>query len=358
MIFSSARFTSAWVTGILSLALFGAGCLPGTSSTSATDGGIFRTKDEGGAWQQLRTLNLGTKLGSIANLGTAALTVDPQDPLAVYAGTLENGLLYSLDGGESWNQARGLSIGRVQTVAVDPKDKCTVYATRGNQIFKTDNCGRDWNQAYFDPRTALVFQALIVDWYNPRTLYAGTSEGDIFRSDDGGKSWRRLQLVARERVNSLAIDPRDSRVIYAATNGSGILKTTDGGASWTAIADAFKDFEGAKRVTAVVVDPQLAGTVYAVSKYGILESNDAGATWHALTLPTPAGTVDIRALAVHPKDSRVLVYATNASLVVTRDSGATWTARKLPTTRGVSSIVFDRSPREQTLFLGTAPIKK
>jgi len=336
---------------VFGLMLLGAGCLDATPV--ALDGGIFRSADNGATWKQLKILNLGTKLGSLADLGTVTIAADPQDPSAVYVGTVENGLLYSLDGGESWSPAKGLTIGRVNAVAIDPKDKCTVYAAKSNQIFKTKNCSRDWNQVFFDPRLDKVFTALTIDWFNRNILYAGTSEGDIFRSDDGANTWRALERVEGTRINNLVIDPRDSRIVYAATGGAGILKTIDAGAHWDHIIKPFQDFESARRPTSVVVDPIVANRVYEVSKYGILRSDDGGANWKPLTLPTPPGTTDIRALVIHPKNPHILVYASDTSLIFSVNEGTSWTPKKPPTGRGISSLIFTVSP-DPVLFLGAA----
>jgi photosystem II stability/assembly factor-like uncharacterized protein len=346
----------AFLASVCALFLLGQGCL-GSKPAAGLDGGVYRTHDNGVQWKQLKILNLGSKLGSIADLGTVSMAVDPEDPLAVYVGTTENGLIYSLDGGESWMPAKGLSIGRVNAIAIDPKDKCTVYAASANQIFKTTNCSRDWNRAFFDPRTDKVFTALAIDWFNSNILYAGTSEGDLFRSDDGGSSWRVSQRVDGVRINTISIDPRDSRMVYVATNGSGVLKTKDGGATWERIVQQLQDYDSARRPSRVVLDPKVAGVVYNVSKYGLLRSDDAGATWKPLTLPTPAGSVDIKAFVIHPKDSRLLIYATDTSIVFSIDGGATWTPKKLPTTRGVSSLIYDSSA-DPSLYLGVAPQKK
>ncbi|MSR85067.1 hypothetical protein EXS71_01330, partial [Candidatus Uhrbacteria bacterium] len=110
---------SLFLAPLLALVLLGQGCLNGPAKL---DGGAFMTKDSGINWIQLKTLNLGTRLGSLADLGTVTMTIDPQDPLALYMGTTENGLLYSLDGGDSWAPSKGLSIGRINAILVDPKD--------------------------------------------------------------------------------------------------------------------------------------------------------------------------------------------------------------------------------------------
>jgi len=342
---------------VVALALMGQGC-GGSQSAAGPDGGMFRTKDKGVAWTQLKTLNVGAKQGSIANVGIATLAIDPQDTKAVYAGTEQNGVIYSLDGGDSWEPAQGLTSGRVPAVAVDPKDKCTIYATRGNQVFKTSNCSRDWTAVYFDPRS-ITFTSIVVDWFNPNVLYAGTSDGDIVKSENAGATWRVAHRIDGYKINMIAMDPRDSRIVYAATDRAGLLKTSDGGATWSQIRKELQEFESAQRANIVLPDPSVANRVYTVSKYGILQSDDGGATWKALKLPTPSGTVDMKAFAVNPKDSRELVYATDKAVIWSTDGGQTWTPKKLPTSRGASIILYDPSSTAAaaTIYLGTLPPK-
>lgn len=335
------------------LALTGQGCLGTTSSTSTgPDGGVFRTADGGETWKQLKVLNTGAQQASIQNVGIASMAVDPQDPKAVYAGTVLNGIIYSLDGGDSWAPANGLNTGRVNAIAVHPKDKCTVFAARANQIMKTDNCSRDWTQIYFDPRTDKQFTSLLVDWFNPQAMYAGTTDGDIVKSENGGATWRVAYRLDGIKINQLAMDPRDSRIVFAATDRSGLLKSIDGGQSWVQIRNELQSFSGANRANIVAIDPSVANRVYTVSTYGILQSNDLGNTWTALQLPTPPGSVDMKAFAINPKSSKSLVYATDKAVIWSDDGGATWTPKKLPTSRGAAVLMYDSSASKPNLFLG------
>ena len=338
------------------LVLLGQGCGGGAQKASGSDGGLFKTSDGGDTWRQLQIINVGSKRASIADMGIVSVVVDPQDPQAVYAGTVENGVISSLDGGDSWQPAAGLSAGRVNAIGVDAKNKCTVYATLSNQIMKTTTCGRDWTRVFFDPR-ALTFTALTADWFNPQIVYAGTSDGDVLRSDNGGESWRSVRRVEGVRINQLVVDPRDSRIVYGATNSAGILKTTDGGQNWMLIRNELQDFSDARRVNLIVLDPNTANRVYAISKYGIVASDDGGATWRGLQLPTPPGSVDMKAMAVHPKDARRLVYATDKAVIWSIDGGQTWTTKKLPTSRGAAYMTYDVAD-QPSLFLGATPAAK
>ncbi len=341
--------------GVGALILMGAGCSFGGSSKaiSTVDGGVFKTANLT-EWAQLNVLNQGPKLGSIGNVGTTTGVFDPQDPTVMYVGTAQNGLLMSLDAGASWQQARGLTTGAVASIAVHPREKCTVFVAKANQLLKTDTCGRDWAQIYFDPRTAQQYTSIVIDPVNPKTLYAGNVDGDILRSEDEGTSWRVLHR-AESRVNAITIDPRDTNVLYVATNGSGVLKTVDRGVSWQEIRAELDAYEGARRPLMILLDPTKSTTIYHVSRNGVLRSDDAGGSFRALALPTPSQQTNIRAFAIHPRMTNTLVYATDTSVVSTQDGGQTWTPKKLPTTRSASFLLFDNNPTQTSLYLGTIP---
>lgn len=348
------------IAPFLALALFGQGCLGGSPApATGPDGGVWKTTDRGTTWVNKRAFVQGPKVSAnAATFSIVALAFDPQDTNTIYAATGENGLVYSLDGGDSWQQAKTLSTGRVNIVAVDPKNKCTVYASSANKIFKTETCGRDWIQIFFDPRTDKSFTKLVVDWYNPTNLYAGTSEGDVFKSHDSGANWQTIKRVEGAAITSLVMDPRDSRLLYVGTQGDGIWKTPDGGSTWVQIKKQFGDeYRDAHRVTQIVLDPKSPTAIYVVSKYGIIKSDDQGQTWKALNLTAPPGTIKISSFAIDPTDNKKMVYTGPNTVTYTSDGGITWSAKKLPTTRA-GSVVLIEPKNGNILYLGTIPQAK
>lgn len=350
---------SLLVAPLLALSLMGAGCfgLGGSSTTAVGDGGVFRTRDDAAKWEQLKVLNLETQMGSTIELGTVSVGLDPQDADTIYIGTNENGLMYTTNNAQSWHLSNGLSKGKINGIVVDTKDKCTVYALRSNQIHKTTTCGREWAEAWSHPKADTIITAIAGDWYNPKTLYIGTSEGDILRSDDGAVTWRPMHRVDNNRINDVKIDPKDSRVVYVATNGAGMLKSIDGGATWLEIRKQFQEFQYARTPKFIVLDPSTKDRVYHISKYGLLVTDDGGAAWRAVTLPTAPQDTEITSFVVNPKDPKVLAYSTKTALVMSKDGGATWSSKKLPTSRGVAWMVYTREEKP-ALLLGVAPVKK
>jgi photosystem II stability/assembly factor-like uncharacterized protein len=338
----------------LGVALLGQGCLGAKEvGPDGPDGGVFKTEDRGLTWTKKRVLVEGPRGVAMDDEVIVDLVADPQDHLAVYAATARRGLLVSIDGGDSWRPHGILATGRVEAVAVDPKNKCVVYATQGNKIFKTDNCGRDWRQIWFDPKVDKVFTRLAIDWFNSTAVYAGTSEGDILKSTDAGANW----LVAKRAgspVTAIAIHPTDSRVVYVATRGDGLWRTLDGGNTWLQIERQWSDFTNARRMSHVVVDPLNPTVVYAVSQFGILVSRDGAETWEALPLVSPPGSVEIRDFAVNPRESAEIQYVTTNTLVHSSDGGKTWTTQRLPSARVASSLLID-AEKGDVLYVGMGP---
>lgn len=344
---------------LVALSLFGAGCFGSSTTAKGPDAGVWKTTDRGQTpWVSKKALVApGPKItNAVATYTILQLAFDPQDHNVMYAATKENGMIYTLDGANTWQQPNTLNTGRVNAVAIDPKQKCTLYAASGNKIFKSDNtCGRDWQQIFFDPRTEKSFTQLIIDWYNPTNLYAGTSDGDIFRSKDSGVSWQVVKRVDGISITSLVMNQKDSRTVYAGTAGDGIWKTSDGGDSWIQIKKQFGDeYRDARRVTQVLIDPIDSETIYNVSKYGIIKSLDGGETWKALSLTAPPGALKINSLAIDPKNNKYLAFTGVATLQTSSDGGVTWTPKKLPTTQAGNVLVFDPVD-SNVMYLGTTP---
>ena len=228
--------------------------------------------------------------------------------------------------------------GRVNMFAVDPEDRAKYYiAVASGGVWKTVNAGTTWTPV-FDGEGAFSIGAIALDPKNSATVWVGTGEynsqrsvgyGDgVYRSDDGGKSWKNVGLKKSEHIGRIAIDPRDSNVVYVAAQGPlwsaggerGLYKTTDGGKTWKQII-TISDNTG---VTDVVIDPSNPDTIYAAAwqrrrhfftlinggpESAIYKSTDAGATWTKLRSGLPPGDLGRIGLAVSPVDTDV-VYAT------------------------------------------------
>jgi photosystem II stability/assembly factor-like uncharacterized protein len=227
--------------------------------------------------------------------------------------------------------------GRIGDVAVDPKNRNVWYvALASGGVWKTTNRGTTW-KPIFDDQGAYSIGCVTVDAKNPQVVWVGTGEnqsqrsvgfGDgVYRSDDGGGTWKHLGLKNSEHIAKVLIDPRYSDVVYVAAQGPlwgpggdrGLYKTTDNGKTWKAVLTASEN----TGVTDVCFDPRDPDVLYAATyqrrrhvgvligggpEAGIHKSADGGKTWVRLTDGLPKENLGRIALAVSPQRPDV-IYA-------------------------------------------------
>ncbi len=241
---------------------------------------------------------------------------------------------------------------RVASVAGVAGDPLVYYAgAASGGLWKTEDAGSTWRPV-FDDQDVHSVGALAVSQSDPRIVWAGTGEphirsnvtvgNGVYRSTDGGESWRHMGLDATGRVSRIVIHPTDPDVVYVAALGHahapqperGIYRTLDGGESWEQVL--FVD-EGTG-ASSVIMDPNNPRILFAgmwsviVNTWGresggpgsaIYRSSDGGDTWTRLEgrgLPTlPVGKIDV---CMSGADSR-RVYA----LIETGD-GVPWHGRE------------------------------
>jgi len=248
--------------------------------------------------------------------------------------------------------------GRVISFAVNPKNKAEYYVgVASGGVWKTTNDGTTWTPV-FDGEGSYSIGWVALDPNDPSVVWVGTGEsnsqrsvgyGDgVYRSDDGGKSWKNLGLKKSEHIGRIVIDSRDSKVVYAAAEGPlwgpggdrGLYKTTDGGKSWKDVLTISEN----TGVVDVALDPSNPDIVYAAAyqrrrhvftfidggpESAIYKSTDAGATWNKLKTGLPTEDMGRIGLAVSPADPNA-VYATieaangKGGIFRSTDKGATW----------------------------------
>jgi uncharacterized protein (TIGR03437 family) len=211
--------------------------------------------------------------------------------------------------------------------------------------------------------------ALAVDPTNADTAYAGGALGGVWKTTDGGKTWKALtDSQASLAIGSLAIDPQNHDTIYAGTGeannsgdsyyGAGILKSTDGGGTWKNIPGPFVQ-PTAQHIGALAVSPGSSNTVIAGADGGIYLSSDAGSTWKQV-LSAALGT----AVVFDPSNPSTVYAALGDScgdtcgisgngVYKSSDGGNTWTqqtgsgANAFPTT-GVGRVALGLSASTPT----------
>jgi len=248
--------------------------------------------------------------------------------------------------------------GRVADIAVDPRNRSLWYlANASGGLWKTTNRGNDW-EPIFDEGGSYSLGCVTIDTRNSDVIWLGTGEnssnrsvgyGDgVYKSSDGGQSWKRMGLSDSQHIGRILVDPRDSDVVFVAAEGPlwssggdrGLFKTTNGGRTWKAVLKISPN----TGVTDIAFDPRDPDVVYAASyqrrrhvglligggpESAIYKTTDGGRTWKKLSNGLPTVDIGRIALAVSPQNPDIvyaLVYAAGdeSGFFRSADRGETW----------------------------------
>jgi photosystem II stability/assembly factor-like uncharacterized protein len=174
-------------------------------------------------------------------------------------------------------------------------------------------------------------RCLALDPSDPDTLYVGTSDEGLFKSEDGGRTWEQLLGIEHPRVTAVAVSPTNGAV-YAGTEPSSLFVSRDGGASWRELEGmrnlpsaptwSFPPRPWTSHVRAIALshaDPNLV--VAGIELGGILRSADGGETWQD---QRPGAQPDCHSLYGHPGAPELLYEAGGGGFAQSTDFGESW----------------------------------
>lgn len=336
------------------LTLFGASCIQFGPAKSNIGGGVYQSANKGADWVEKNIAPTANGVGTIAGIDILNLVQDPQDTQAIYLTSAGTGLFYTWDGAESWNYVESLGSGYINSIAIDYKNKCVLYAATQNRIMKSEDCGRSWVSKYFDTRPEIFVSYLAVDTKNSNILYAGLSKGDLLKSTNGGEGWNTINRFSA-KIIKLLVNPNNSNIILAGIENNGLWKSENGGKTWKDLREKTKEFRGSDQVYNIV-ETNGASTIYLSSNYGLIRSDNFGESWSVVELLTPPGAVRIYGVATNPNNANELYYSTASTFYSSSDGGKNWTTRKLPTAKAGSALLVNQKDGN-VLYLGTKLIK-
>jgi photosystem II stability/assembly factor-like uncharacterized protein len=229
--------------------------------------------------------------------------------------------------------------GRVTDIEAVEANPAVVYvASASGGVWKSVNSGTTWTPIFTDQGTGNMGDLAIFQ-PNPDILWLGTGEscvrnsvgwGDgVYKSTDGGKSWVNVGLRQTHHVSEVLTHPTDPDVVYVAAQGHlwghtgerGIFKTTDGGRTWRRLGGGLPD-DGRTGASDLVMDPTNPQVLYAGfwerlrephtftsggPNGGIFKTTDGGETWTRLSAGLPGGPTGKIGLAVHRRNPRILM---------------------------------------------------
>ncbi len=263
--------------------------------------------------------------------------------ITICIGTVGSGAWTSEDVGACWRRV-GRGVGnesRVYGVAVHPREPRTVFLGADDGLYKSLDGGRSFEHID-SPMNRMDVWKIAFDPRDPDTVFAGTRPAALFRSHDGGRSWRKLPVdmveecpnVGVPRVTALAVDPADSRVVWAGVEVDGVRRSLDGGETWT-------------RITGGLSDPDIhdvavrasgnSRTVWTSTPREIFASLDTGESWQGLGVSQQFSLPYCRGLAVKSDDPDTVFVATGDGAAGTTgaiqrstDGGKSWRQLPLP----------------------------
>src|SRR5437868_644251 len=170
-------------------------------------------------------------------------------------------------------------------------------------------------------------RALSADPANPSRVLLGTSAGQIYQSEDAGKTWQRFVRIGKGNdyvVDHILFDPKQFGVIYVAawtleSEGGSVFKSTDNGHSWQPLAA----MEG-KSVRAIAVVHSDASTLIVGALDGVYRTRNAGETWTRISPESSAEIKNIESIAIDPADPDTIYAGTWHLPWKTTDGGKTW----------------------------------
>ena len=320
---------------VLSFVLTGCSIQLGSNKKTGDDSGVYISYDKGETWtQKVEFLNVGPNRSFFKSGQSTFIKQDLNDPKAIYVGTLQDGLLYSFDGGLGWQKTLS-NKGVVYDVSIDSKYRCTWYSAVNRRIYKSEDCGRNWREIHVDSNNQ-NFRSVVVDHINTNKVYAITGDGRLYKSEDFGGRWSMIKSFDNIAVSKLVMNHKNPGILYVCKFWSGIFKSENEGFDWINIVDNInlgdgKQLAGIKEYKDFEFDLSKDDAFFYANKYGIFYSQDGGNTWNVLNLLSKPGSVDIYSITSNPNNPKEIYYTIYKKFYKSLDGGNTWTAKTLTT---------------------------
>ena len=320
------------------------------------------------SFKPLKYRSIGPFRGGRANAGTGVIG----DPMTYYMGTTGGGVWKTTDAGQHWNNISDgfFKLGSVGAIAVSESDPNVVYVgmgehaprgvmtSHGDGVYKSNDAGKTWTSVGLE-KTQHISRIVVhptnseILWVAAQgALHGPTRERGIYKSVNGGKSWKKtLYVNTLTGASELSIDSNNPNVLYAALwehirkpwqvvsggSGSGLYKSTDGGETWKTIHEGLPKEKGKM---AIAVSPANSQTVFALiesdsqqEKGGLFVSKDAGSSWSRVSgdhrlIQRAWYYIEI---ALDPNNEDI-VYVMSASTYKSIDGGQSW--ERIPSAHG------------------------
>ena len=331
---------------------------PYTFYAAQVNGGVWKTTDAGRTWNPIFDEQPTQSVGVIV--------VAPSNANVIYVGSGEglprpdlsvgDGVYKSTDAGKTWTNTGLTDAQQIAGMAVDPRDPNRVFVAalghpygpnKERGVYRSLNGGNSWTPVLQKDENVGA-NDVDIDPSNPQTIYANLWEhrqgpwenaawvgpgGGLFKSTDGGTTWRQLANGLPPTTNqvNLSISPSNTSRLYAsvASNGPpatvGIYRSDDAGETWTRITTDNRPAGriGGGDLPVPLVDPKDADKVIMLSTVSWI-SRDGGRNWQVFK--SAPGGEDYQGGWINPNDTNIILLAADQGAVVSLNGGETWSS--------------------------------
>jgi photosystem II stability/assembly factor-like uncharacterized protein/DNA-binding FrmR family transcriptional regulator len=343
---------------------------PMTYYMGSTGGGVWKTNDAGISWKNISDGFL--KTGSVG-----ALEVAPSDPNVIYLGMGEHavrgvmtshgdGMYRSTDAGQTWEHIGLPESHHIAEIQIHPKNPDVVWVavqgklwgkSKERGVYKSIDGGKNWKQTLFVNENTGAAD-LSLDESNPRILFAGMwdhqrtpwqvrsgGEGSgIWKSTDGGDTWKKLEGGLPKKMGKVAVDvsPANPQRIFANIEAEkgGVFRSDDGGKSWKQVCSDRITITRAWYYIEIFADPVDENKVYVLNA-PMLKSINGGKSFSRISNPHS----DQHHMWINPGNPNNIILANDGGGCITFNGGKTWsTENNQPTAQFYRVSADNRFP--------------
>lgn len=282
---------------------------------STLDGQIYKSEDAGTSWELVENFER-------PQLILDQLMLDSRDSNIIYTSghrhKLPGGFFKSADGGKTWTEAKELRAESIHSMTQSPNDPNILTVGTLNGVWISYDSGDKWEKIKSDSMPVNI-DSLAMDPRNKKTIYAGTWYRP-FKSTDGGNSWRLINKGMIDDSDVFAITVNNKNPDYLVASAcSGIYESYNAGENWKKIQGIPSQ---ARRTRDILQHPSRPGTIYAATTEGFWMSSNSGKSWAMTT----QRDLEINSIAVHPDNpDKVYIGTNNYGVMVSNDGGKNFT---------------------------------
>ncbi len=255
--------------------------------------------------------------------------------------------------------------GDVTAMAIDPRDADRIWlGTSDGQIFRSTDGGNVWRRIRPGVKApGLVVNVILFDSEKPGMIYAGmkplldlndeSNGGGVFISEDDGASWSALEGMRGRSVRNIAQSAKDPNVLVAAAR-NGVYHTRDRGKTWERITP--ENDPELKGFHSVAIDPRDADIIYVGTHHLPWKTTDAGKNWNLAGSKEKGMIDDSDIFAIHIDESNpdVVLMSACSGIYRSRDASATWTKiQGIPYTSRRTHVIYQHPTKPEVIFAGT-----